>query len=359
MEPALSTAKNEAYDDTRRRPIVIHPTIGRQPIPSLGDLDPPGERGGRPSCPQRSGTARRRLRIGSYLAMLAYCLVRSVCAQELEPRVYSPNPVGINFVLVAYGRSQGQVLFDPSVPVQNVESTLNVAGLGYGATFGAWGHLASASLAVPFVSGTVSGEVGGGQSEIERTGLADVSLRLGLNLFGIPALSPAEFAQHPAQTALGASLVIVAPTGDYDSSRLINLGTNRWAFKPELGLSYPIGHWFLEAYGGIWFFTTNTEYYGDTQRSEQPLASFQAHVSYTFRRGLWLAADATYYRGGQTSVDGRDQDDRQANTRIGLTLAVPVTQHQSIKLAWSDGVVVRFGGSFNTLTLAWQYAWFD
>jgi hypothetical protein len=299
------------------------------------------------------------LRTSAWLILIACCLARSVCAQELEPRVYSPNPVGINFLLTAYGRSQGQVLFDPSVPVQNVEATLNAAVLGYGATFGAWGRLASATLVVPFVSGTVSGEVGGGQREIERNGLADASLRLGLNLFGIPALSPAEFAERTPETALGASLVIVAPTGDYDSSHLINIGTNRWAFKPELGLSFPVGHWFLEAYGGVWFFTTNTDYYGDTHRSEEPLASFQAHVSYTFRRGLWLAADATYYRGGQTSVDGRIQDDRQANTRVGLTFAVPITRHQSIKLAWSDGVVVRFGGSFNTLSLAWQYAWFD
>jgi len=297
--------------------------------------------------------------MGAWFALIAGCLARSVGAQELEPRVYSPNPVGINFILAAYGRSQGQVLFDPSIPVQNVEATLNSGALGYGTTFGAWGRLASVSLAVPFVSGTVSGEVGGGQKEIERNGLADASLRLGLNLFGIPALSPAEFAERKPDTALGASLVIIAPTGSYDPSRLINIGTNRWAFKPELGLSVPVGNWFLEAYGGVWFFTTNTDYYGDTHRSQEPMASFQAHVSYTFRRGLWLAADATYYRGGETSVDGSDQNDRKANTRVGLTLAVPLTVHQSIKLAWSDGVLVRFGGSFNTLSLAWQYAWFD
>ncbi len=250
------------------------------------------------------------------------------------------------------------MLFDPSLPFNDVEARLNNAVLGYGRTFGVLGRSTTALLAVPYVWGDISGNVGEDRRKISRAGLADTRFKLSINLLGSPALSPAEFAAHKPGTTLGASLSIVAPTGEYDSSKLINIGSNRWAFKPELGVSQPIGRWFLEASAGVWFFTANDEFLGRSEREQEPVAALQLHASYTFRPRLWLAANATYYEGGRTTIDGAKRADLQANSRVGLTLALPLGKQQSIKLTWSDGASTRIGGDFRTYGIAWQYMWF-
>jgi hypothetical protein len=291
--------------------------------------------------------------------LVAGCLLaRPTDAQQMEPRAYSPSPVGLNFLAVSYGHSEGNVVFDPSLPVEDVEATLDSAALGYGRTFGLWNHSANVALAVPYITGDASGLVGSRRGEIHRSGFGDSYLRLSMNLLGGPALSPEEFSQRPLSTTLGASLRVVAPTGQYDSSRLINLGSNRWAFKPEVGVAHPVGRWFLEGYAGVWLFTDNDDYLG-SRRTQDSIRSVQAHVSYTFHRSLWLALNATYYDGGRTHVDGVARADRQANTRIGLTLSIPLGQRQSLKVGWSDGASVRSGNDFTTVAVAWQYAWFD
>jgi hypothetical protein len=182
---------------------------------------------------------------------------------------------------------------------------------------------------------------------------------LAVNLIGGPALTPADFSKRKPRTTLGASLVVVAPVGEYDPQKLINIGSNRWAFKPEIGISTPIGPWFLEGYAGVWLFMDNDNFFGGQHREQDPLASFQAHVSYTFRPSLWVAFDATHYSGGRTTINGSQNDDRQANLRLGLTVSIPVAKGHSIKLNWSDGAVTRIGGDFTSVGIGWQYAWFD
>lgn len=294
------------------------------------------------------------------LLLLWLVAAATASAQELEPRAYSPSPVGTNFLVVAYSRTTGGVVFDPAVPLSDVSARLNAGVLGYAHTFAAMGRQASVSLGLPYVRGTVEGNVGEDRREAYRSGPGDARLRLAVNLMGSPALTPAEFAKRTPQTTLGASLVVVAPIGQYESRKLINIGTNRWAFKPELGLSHPVGRWSFDAYAGVSLFMDNDAFYtGSSVREQDPIGSFQAHVSYTFRPRLWLAADATYYRGGQTTLDGAGNDDEQSNSRYGLTLSLPVGARQALKLNWSDGATTRIGGDFTTLGIAWQYAWFD
>jgi hypothetical protein len=315
-----------------------------------------------PSIPDMLATppAHRCLRFAVLFFVFASCLLTDVVyAQQLEPRAYSPSPVGLNFLALTYGHSEGDVLFDPAVPIKDAEATLDSVALGYGRTFGMWNRSANFAVAAPYVSGEASGEVGSSRRVAERSGLGDSYLRVSMNLLGGPALSPAEFSQRPLRTTLGASLRVVAPTGQYDSSRLINIGSNRWAFKPELGVSHPIGKWFLEAYAGVWLFTDNNDYYLGSRRAQDPMTSVQAHVSYTFRRSLWLAVNATHYDGGRTEIDGVANADRQSNMRIGLTISIPLGARQSLKLAWSDGASVRTGNDFITAAVAWQYAWLD
>lgn len=281
------------------------------------------------------------------------------CAQELEPRAYSPNPVGLNFATVGYAHSSGDVLFDVSLPLSDVHASLDAVTVGYGRTFGLFGRGAAVLLGLSQVWGDVAGNIGEDRRSTSRTGLADARARLTVNLLGGEALSPAEFAKREPGPLLGASLIVVAPTGEYLPDRLINIGSNRWAFKPELGFSYPVGRWYFDVAAGVWLFTGNDDFYGGSRREQDPVTALQGHVVYVFRPRLWLAVDATYYEGGRTVIDGVPRADLQANSRIGLTLAVPLTARQSLKFAWSEGATTRIGGDFGSYGVVWQYAWFD
>ncbi len=280
-------------------------------------------------------------------------------AQQLEPRAYSPNPTGMNFAGVSYTYQTGDVVFDASLPFSNVTANINAASLVYIRTFGLFGRSASAGLVVPYAWGSVQGDVQEEFRQIHRSGLADMPLRLSVNLLGGPAMTVGEFAARKPSTTLGFSLFVVAPTGQYDPSKLINIGSNRWSFKTEFGYSHPMGHWLVEVYGGAWFFTTNSDFFGGQTRTQEPVGTIQAHVSYNFRPRLWVAADYTYYWGGKSTVNGVRNADLLANSRVGLTVAVPVTRGQSVKFAWSKGASTRIGANFSTYALAYQFLWLD
>lgn len=150
-----------------------------------------------------------------------------------------------------------------------------------------------------------------------------------------------------------------SPTGQYYPEKLINIGGNRWAFKTELGLSQPVRKWAFEVYAGAWFFTTNSDFFGGGTRTQKPIEAFQAHVSYTFLPRLWLAASATYYTGGQTSLNGQPAADLQKNSRVSLTASVPIARRQSLKFFWARGATTSIGADFTTYSLSYQFLWFD
>jgi len=280
-------------------------------------------------------------------------------AQSLEPRAYSPNPTGANFAIAGYTYQTGSVFVDTSLPVTDVSAKLNVGTLSYAHTFSLFGRSASAGLLLPYAGGTVSGEVFEQARSVTRTGLGDMGIRITSNIFGGPALPPKEFAAHKPETTLGMSFLVVAPTGQYYPDKLINIGSHRWAFRPELGFSHPAGRWFFEAYAGVWFFTTNDDFFGGHVRTQEPIGAFQAHVSYTFAPRLWIAADYTYYTGGRTTIDGVLNEDLQKNSRVGLTLAIPIARNQSLKFAWSRGASTSIGSDFTTYSVGYQFLWFD
>jgi hypothetical protein len=294
------------------------------------------------------------------LCLAVLGLAAAAFGQDLEPRAYSAAPAGTRFLVLALAYSTGNVLLDPSVPITDVDAKIGLLAPGYAETFRLFGRTASLAMTLPSASGKFNGQVGEevDRRTVTRNGFGDLRMRFSVNLLGGRAMTLQEFARRKPATTLGMTLVISAPTGRYDPTRLINVGTNRWAFKPEVGLSHPIGKWVLDLSAALWFFTDNPNFYGGQRRSQDPLFSTQGHVSYSFRPGLWLAFDGTYYAGGRTTIDGVVKDDRQSNTRTGLTLAVPFAKAYSLKFSWSTGVVTRIGGKFTAFAVAFQYRWF-
>jgi len=313
-------------------------------------------RSGQPSmCCLKLGFALFHIAVAGFLL----CAAVVARAQELEPRTYSASPVGTNFVVLSYSYLTGNVLTDPSLPVTNVRARINTVSLGYERTFGLAGHTASVAFAIPYDRGNLSGDVIDAPTEVHRAGMGDLRMRFALNLIGGPALPPEEFARHPETTSVGVSLTMSAPTGQYVPSRVVNIGTNRWAFKPEIGISQPVGNWFFEAIAGTWFFTTNSNFFGDHQHSQDPLFTFQLHGGYSFGPGFWIAADIGYAAGGGTSLNGVSDHDRQSNVRYGVTFSAPLARGWSAKLALSNGFITRAGGNYKEVSLTLQYHWFN
>jgi hypothetical protein len=150
---------------------------------------------------------------------------------------------------------------------------------------------------------------------------------------------------------------VSVPAGQYDDTKVVNLGTHRWFFKPEIGVSKARGPWTLEFQAGATLFTTNNDFFNGNRRSQDPLYSFQGHAIYNARSGIWGSLDVTYFAGGRTTLNGTLQNDLQQNWRIGGTLAFPVDVRDSVKLYASKGVSARTGNSFDLLGIAWQYRW--
>ena len=275
----------------------------------------------------------------------------------MEPRSYANAPVGLNFLIAAYGYSWGDVLLDPSLPIANADAKVNSIALGYSRVLELWGKSGTVAVVLPYATVSASGDVEGQPASVERSGYADLGMRLAVNLYGAPALSLEEFRDYRQDTIVGVSLLVTAPTGHYDPTKLVNIGTNRWSFKPEAGVSKVLGAWTLEGAFGVTFFTDNDQFLGSNVRQQDPLYALQGHAIYNFNPGLWGALDATYYAGGRTSVNGSANDDRKQNSRWGATLAQSLNSRNSIKLYFSTGASARTGTDFKTAGIAWQYRW--
>jgi hypothetical protein len=286
-------------------------------------------------------------------------------AQSLAPRAYLITPTGANAIDLQYSYLDGSLQFDGAAPITGATATSSVGTLSYYHGFGFFGRAANITVGVPYGSGDFKGTVFDVPKETKRSGPLDAAARFAVNLLGGPAMSPTEFSKWQQHALLGMSLTIVAPTGQYDDTRLINWGTNRWAFKPEIGYSQRWGHWLLDGYVGVWFFTKNPEFFSNNMyypgvqyQTENTVEEAETHLSYDFKPRLWVSLDANFWRGGATSLNGVENPvTNQKSSRVGVTASIPLTAHQSIKLSLSDGAYVRYGGNFKSISVAWQYGW--
>jgi hypothetical protein len=279
-------------------------------------------------------------------------------AQSMEPRAYSNAPTGMNFLLVGYGYTVGDVGFDATVPLENGKARIHSLPVGYVRSLDVFGRGGNIALLLPFADMTATATVGGTtQARREVTGLADPAVRLAVNFLGAPALDAQEFASYRQDLIVGTSLTVTAPLGQYDPSRLINLGSNRWSVKPELGISQSLGAWTVELAAGATWFTDNDDFYNGRTRTQEPLYSAQVHVTRQLARGMWAAVSATHYEGGRPAVDGVVRGDRLSGTRAAATFALPIGRRDSLKLSASSGLYARTGSDYDGIGLTWQHVW--
>jgi Putative MetA-pathway of phenol degradation len=294
----------------------------------------------------------------SVLGLLVVLFAPLVSAQDLTPRAYWPAPKGTRVASIGYVHVSGDTIPDPSLPITGVDSSINTLKLGFLETVDLWGRTANIIFDLPYSDGdTVGTRDDNVNLKRDYQGLGDVSATVSVNLLGAPSMTKPEFAQLRAEPKLivGAILKLVAPTGRYDSQRAINVGSNRWATRAELGLVAPISRrWLLEAALGGWFFADNSDFLGVT-REQNPIAAVQVHLVHRFKPGFWASLDSSFYRGGRSTIGGKRLDDLQRDGKLGLTLVFPVARKHVIKASYSTGSIIDSDESFNTFLLGYSH----
>jgi len=303
----------------------------------------------------------------SALLLIFYLQVARIrcLAQDLAPRAYLVTPLHSNAITLTYSFYDGSILFDGTTPITDATARANVTVLSLSHSLNCFGRTANLLVSLPYGVGNFRGKVAEAETLAYRSGLLPMTLRFSVNLKGGPAMNVDEYTHWKQTTILGVSIKVVPPTGQYDSTKLINFGSNRWAVKPELGYSHRWGHWILDAYAGTWFFTTNPEFFshnrfspGTNTQSQSPTGSFEGHLSYDFKPRLWISLDGNFWFGGTTSLNGVPNNlTLQRNSRVGLTASIPLSRNQSIKISYNNGAYTLYGGNFQNISVAWQYSW--
>ncbi|HEX3134991.1 MAG TPA: transporter [Planctomycetota bacterium] len=303
-------------------------------------------------------------RCASLLLAAGSMLVFSVAAiaEDLEPRRWTHTPIGLDSLSVGYVYTRADILLDPVSRLQDVDLRMHAWGLKYLHTFELLDKTARVEATQGYAVGRWTGLVDGVQRSAERDGLADTQLRFAVNLVGAPLLAGKAFQEYRAQpgveTIVGAGVVVDLPTGEYMSDKLINIGSNRFTIRPQLGVLHNWDDWSLEYTGSVWFYTDNNDYYNDSTLRQNPLYSIQAHVVRTIARGTWIGLSGAYTYGADSVLNGNALHDTREQVMWSLGFGFPLSQHLLGKFAYvGNRALETIGVDSDSFAVGVGYLW--
>ena len=286
------------------------------------------------------------------------CFSDHAYAQFTEAHNYDNTPVGVNQVELTYAYAHANTSIDTSLIVEGAKFNVNQGTISYTRYFGLAQHLMWVEASLPLAN--ASGSVSNTNIQTSITGLGDSSFSVSTLLMGARARSADKFSEYKPTTTLGASLAITTPTGQYNPDRLLNLGADRWSFKPEISLSHPFGpeqKWQLDAYGNISIFTDNTSYHGTQVLRQELLPGIEGHVSYSFTDSVWASLDTRYSFRGPTLVDGVNQDNPQQNFTLGSEINISLNHRNSLVFEFAKAVAHKNGPALTGFAIKYSYSW--
>jgi hypothetical protein len=297
-----------------------------------------------------------------YLSILTACalalLAQSALAQELEPRRWSHLPVGANFASAGYAYTDSDILFNPTLQLEDVSSEVHTTIIGYMRVLDFFGKSGRIDVVVPYSVGRWEGLLEGKLASTRRSGFHDPRFRLAVNLLGSPAQRGTNFRQIDVNTIVGIALEVFAPLGHYHEDKLINLGKNQWVFRPQVGIVHNRNKWAAEITASAWIYTDNDDFYGGMKREQDPLYSLQGHLIYTFRPGLWASFSSAYGGGAKSKIDGVESPDRTGKYLWAASFGFPINRLQGIKIAYMHGETVKdTGNNYDRIILAYSVKW--
>jgi hypothetical protein len=280
-------------------------------------------------------------------------------AQELEPRRWSHLPTGINFAAAGYAYTDGNIFLDPALLVEDAQAEIHTLALGYVRTFGLLGSSARVDFKLPVSDGYWEGLIDNEFASTDRQGIGDPKIRFAINLYGSPAQTVSEFRPDQSSTVAGAALEVTIPAGQYYADRIVNLGSNRWVYRPHIGVVHTSGKWSYEATVSAWIFGENEDYQAPGRELQQDnLYALQLHLIHTFRPGLWASLSSAYGTGAAATVDGVKNPNEQGNFLWAASVGLPINRRQGIKLAYQRGSTTQATGvDYDRYILAYSLMW--
>lgn len=285
------------------------------------------------------------------------CYTVNGLAQELEPRALTNLPVGMNFAVAGYAYAQGNLLFDPALPLEDTEAKLHSFVGAYVRSINFFGFSGKIDAIVPYGIGDWTGIYTGIDTATSRSGFGDIRFRLSFNFAGAPALKMDQFGGYKPQGISGFSIQVIAPTGQYYPDKLINLGSNRWVFKPQLGYAWNSNKWIWETYVSAWLYTTNNDFFGGNEYKQNPLFAFKIHSIRKLNKGKWFAMNAGYGIGAIGYINGEATDSRISTIRITAVYAMPLGKNHTLRIDAKAGIRFEKGADFSSIGLIYQYRW--
>jgi len=291
------------------------------------------------------------------IVIKGFFLNTSVYSQELEPRALTNLPIGTNFIVAGYGFASGNVMMDPSLPLEDLDAKLHTFVGAYARAINLFGLSGKVDVVLPFATGDWYYKYQGVDEYDVSNGFGDARVRLSINFVGAPALKTEEYKEYKQKTIFGYSVQVVVPTGNYKSGQLPNLGSNRWTFKNQLGITHTFNKWIVEGYLSLWLFTANKNFLNGNKLNQDPLVTINADVIRSLPKRFWIALAAGYGYGGRSYVNDISRDALISTLRLGLILAIPIAAQHSLKLVGVTGIKFKQGPDFDAVSLSYQFRW--
>jgi hypothetical protein len=279
-------------------------------------------------------------------------------AQFTDAHTYDNTPVGTNQLELSYAYAHANASIDTSLVIAGAKFNLNQGMIDYTRYFGLLHRLMWVEAGVPIAG--LGGSISGTPIRGSVTGVGDSSYQIGMLLKGGPALSVAQFENYKPTTTLGVSLTLTAPTGLHRPDKVLNLGSDRWLFKPEVALSQPFGpeqKWQVDAYASVYFYTDNTSYHGRQILRQEPLPGVEGHISYSFNDSVWASLDTRYSFRGTTFLNGVDQSNAQQNFILGSEVNVSLNSRNSLLFEFAKALVHQNGPAVIGFSVKYDYTW--
>lgn len=281
-----------------------------------------------------------------------------VYAQFTDPHTYDNSPVGTNQLELAYAYARSNSSIDTSIIVTGAKLNLNQGSIGYTRYFGLFHRLCWVKASLPIAG--LNGSISGTKIQGSNAGTGDTTYQITALLRGGPALSVAQFENYRPTTTVGISLTMTAPTGLYNADKVLNLGSDRWSFKPEFAVAHPFGpeqKWEVEGYVNAYFFTDNTSYHGVEILRQEPVPGVEGHISYSFVNSLWASLDTRYSLRGITFVNGVNQNNSQQNFGLGSELNISFNERNSVVFVFDKALVHQNGPALSGFAVKYNFTW--
>lgn len=293
-------------------------------------------------------------------------------AQLDGARVYWPLPKNTNVVGATYVGGTANASLSVLNQVQgdvDIESQLYVLSYTrsqplFGRTIHWEARLPAGSLDtdVPFPLTT---------NETFADGLGDLSFGATVNLLGAPELPVRETLRYDLDWSANLGLIVTAPTGDYEATEPLNMGSNQWSARVSAPIVKSLTDWVpgrrttLEVTPSIRFFQDNDNSMGNTVEQD-PLVAVEAHLTRDMTRDAFISLDYTWLDGADQTLTNNTTGAPAGTTSglsaqiFGATLGYKVNDnlnlfvgHQQTVGESSDPFELK--GSLTTVRLTWSW----